>query len=329
MSKIFISLKNFISKKMRMSHIYQPLMLIELIKGNGKSTGRKIAKSFLDYDETQIEYYSHITKIMPFQVLSKHIKELKRNKENYFFEDFDLDENQKEELIELCKSKLNKEINKRGLKKIYGHRTLSSGDISGSVRFAVLDRAKTKCEGCGVDNKKRALEVDHIKPRSRKGKDELSNYQALCYKCNSEKSNKSETDFRQVSESYNYREKNCIFCEVSSNKIIRENELALVIYDNYPVTKHHCLIIPKRHIQKYFELYQAEINAISQLLNETQKDLEKKDKTIEGFNIGNNSGEVAGQTIHHCHIHLIPRRKGDTENPRGGVRGVIKDKQSY
>ena len=77
------------------------------------------------------------------------------------------------------------------------------------------------------------------------------------------------------------------------------------------------------------ELYQPEINAISYLINETQKDLEKKDKTIQGFNIGNNSGEVAGQTINHCHIHLIPRRKGDTENPRGGVRGVIKDKQSY
>ena len=100
MSKIFTSLKHFISKKMRMSHIYQPLMLIELIKGSGKTTGRKIAKSFLEYDESQIDYYSHITKIMPFQVLSKHIKELKRNKENYFFEDFDLDENQKEELIE-------------------------------------------------------------------------------------------------------------------------------------------------------------------------------------------------------------------------------------
>jgi len=329
MSKIFISLKNFISKKMRMSHIYQPLMLIELIKGNGKSTGRKISKSFLNYDESQIDYYSHITKIMPFKVLSKHLKELKRDKENYFFENFDLDESQKQELIELCEVKLKKEIDKRGLKKIYGHRTLSSGDISGSVRFAVLDRAKTKCESCGIDNKQRALEVDHIKPRSKKGKDELINYQALCYVCNTGKSNKSETNFRQVSESYNYREKNCIFCEVSSKKIIRENELAFVIYDNYPVTKHHCLIIPKRHIQKYSGLYQPEINAISQLLNETQKDLEKKDKLIEGFNIGNNSGEVAGQTINHCHIHLIPRRKGDTENPRGGVRGVIKDKQSY
>ena len=245
-------------------------MLIELIKGNGKSTGRKIAKSFLDYDESQIDYYSHITKTMPFKVLSKHLSELKRNKENYFFEEFDLDENQKQELIELCEDKLKKEIDKRGLKKIYSHRTLASGDISGSIRFAVLDRAKTKCEGCGIDNKDRALEVDHIKPRSRKGKDELSNYQALCYVCNTGKSNKSETNFRQVSEDYNYREKNCIFCKVSTNKIIRENELAFVIYDNYPVTKHHCLIIPKRHFQKYLELYQPEINAISYLINDFQ-----------------------------------------------------------
>jgi len=309
MSKIFTSLKNFISKKMSMSHIYQPLMLIELIKGNGKSTGRKIAKSFLDYDETQIEYYQNITKQMPFKFLSKHLKEIKRDKENYTFEGFDLTESQKQELIELCKEQLDKYINKRGIDNIFQHRKKSSGYISGSVRYEVLKRAKNRCENCGISIKKRALEVDHIKPRSKKGKDELINYQALCYVCNTQKSNKDDTDFRKVSESYNYREKNCIFCEVSSKKIIRENELAFVIYDNYPVTKHHCLIIPKRHIQKYFELYQPEINAIIQLLNETQKDLEKKDKSIEGFNIGNNSGEVAGQTIHHCHIHLIPRRK--------------------
>jgi diadenosine tetraphosphate (Ap4A) HIT family hydrolase/5-methylcytosine-specific restriction endonuclease McrA len=304
-------------------------MLIELIKGNGKSTGRKIAKSFLDYDETQIEYYQNITKQMPFKFLSKHLKEIKRDKENYTFEGFDLTESQKQELIELCKEQLEKYINKRGIDNILQHRKKSPGYISGSIRYEVLKRAKTKCESCGISNKKRALEVDHIKPRSKKGKDELINYQALCYVCNTQKSNKDDTDFRKDSESYHYREKNCIFCEITSNKIIRENELVFVIYDNYPVTKHHCLIIPKRHIQKYSELYQPEINAISQLLNETQKDLEKKDKSIEGFNIGNNSGEVAGQTINHCHIHLIPRRKGDTGNPRGGVRGVIKDKQSY
>jgi ATP adenylyltransferase len=117
-------------------------------------------------------------------------------------------------------------------------------------------------------------------------------------------------------------------CDISKSKIIKSNELAVVIEDNYPVTKHHCLIIPKRHCSDYFDLYQPEINAITQLINEMKVELEKKDKTIKGFNIGNNSGEVSGQTIFHCHIHLIPRRKNDTDNPRGGVRGVIKDRQN-
>ena len=71
MSKKYLKLKNYISGKMNMSHIYQPLMLIELIKGNGKSSGRKIAQSFLSYDETQIDYYKNITKLMPLKYLSK------------------------------------------------------------------------------------------------------------------------------------------------------------------------------------------------------------------------------------------------------------------
>jgi ATP adenylyltransferase len=328
MSKTYQKLKSYLSK-MRMFHIYQPLLLIELIKGNGKTTGNNIAKSFLSYDETQIDYYKHITKIMPFKVLSQHFKELKRVKENYTFEDFDLTENQKEELIDLYRKKLNQKIDKTGIKKIFGHRKLSSGIISGSIRYKVLLRAKNRCESCGISNDKKQLEVDHIIPRSKGGKDELSNFQALCYTCNSQKSNKDDTHFKKILESYNHRKKGCIFCNISQSKIIKSNELAVVIKDNYPVTKHHCLIIPKRHCSDYFDLYQPEINAISQLINQMKDEFEKKDKTIKGFNIGNNSGAVAGQTIFHCHIHLIPRRKNDTDNPRGGVRGVIKGKQSY
>ena len=329
MSKKYLKIKNYISKKMSMSHIYQPLMLIELIKGNGKATGTNIAKSFLSYDETQIDYYKKITTLMPFKYLSKHLNEIKKSKDNYSFEDFDLNETQKNELIKLCNEKLQKYIKKRGIKKIFSHRTLASGVIPGSIRYKVLLRAKNRCESCGISNKEKALEVDHILPRTKKGKDELINYQALCYTCNSQKSNKDDTDFRKILESYNHRKKGCIFCDISKNKIVKSNELAVVIKDNYPVTKHHCLIIPKRHCSDYFDLYQPEINAISQLINEMKIELQKKDKTIKGFNIGNNSGEVSGQTIFHCHIHLIPRRKGDTENPRGGVRGVIKDKQGY
>jgi ATP adenylyltransferase len=312
-----------------MAHIYQPLMLIELIKGNGKASARNISKSFLSYDETQIDYYKKITTLMPFKYLSKHLSEIKKSKNTYLFEDFDLNEKQKDELVKLCNDKLENYINKRGIKKIFGHRTLASGVISGSIRYKVLLRAKNRCESCGISNKEKAIEVDHILPRTKKGKDELINYQALCYTCNSQKSNKDDTDFRKILESYNYRKKGCVFCNIPKDRIIKSNELAVVIKDNYPVTKHHCLIIPKRHCADYFDLYQPEINAISQLINEMKTELQKKDKTIKGFNIGNNSGEVSGQTIFHCHIHLIPRRKNDTDNPRGGVRGVIKNKQSY
>ena len=97
-----------------MSHIYQPLMLIEILKGNGKTNGRDIAKSFLSYDEPQIDYYKKITTQMPFKYLSKHLNEIKRDKQNYYFEDFDLDEDQTDELVKLCFSKLKKYIEKRG-----------------------------------------------------------------------------------------------------------------------------------------------------------------------------------------------------------------------
>jgi diadenosine tetraphosphate (Ap4A) HIT family hydrolase len=325
----FLKLKNYITKKMSMSHIYQPLMLIELLKGNGKASAKNISKSFLSYDETQIDYYKKITTLMPFKYLSKHLYEIKKSKDNYFFDGFDLTEDQKVELINVCSKKLEDYIRKRGIKKIFGHRTLASGIISGSIRYKVLLRAKNRCESCGISNKEKALEVDHIIPRTKGGKDELNNFQALCYTCNSQKSNKDDTHFKKILESYNHRKKGCIFCNISKSKIIKSNELSVVIKDNYPVTKDHCLIIPKRHCVEYFDLYQPEINAISQLINEMKTELQKKDKTIKGFNIGNNSGEVSGQTIFHCHIHLIPRRKNDTDNPRGGIRGVIINKQSY
>jgi len=85
----------------------------------------------------------------------------------------------------------------------------------------------------------------------------------------------------------------------------------------------HTLIIPKRHVSDYFGLFQPEINATNKLIMGQKELLQDDDPTIDGFNIGMNCGEVAGQTIFHCHIHLIPRRKGDVENPRGGIRNLI------
>jgi len=127
----------------------------------------------------------------------------------------------------------------------------------------------------------------------------------------------------------NKREERCVFCEVPQERKLKENELAYAMFDGYPVTELHTLIVPKRHVRSYFELGQAEINACNQLLAEMKALIGRKDKTITGFNIGVNDGEDAGQTIFHCHIHLIPRRKGDVEDPRGGIRHVIPGKGYY
>ena len=103
----------------------------------------------------------------------------------------------------------------------------------------------------------------------------------------------------------------------------------LVIEDAYPVTKGHHLIIPKRHVLTWFDLNSDERAALDKLLHQQRKVLLASDPSITGFNIGINCGEDAGQTIPHCHVHLIPRRHGDTEDPRGGVRGAIPTKQHY
>jgi diadenosine tetraphosphate (Ap4A) HIT family hydrolase len=121
----------------------------------------------------------------------------------------------------------------------------------------------------------------------------------------------------------------CLFCNIKESGLAEENDFAYASYDSYPVTDHHCLIIPKRHIKDYFDLTKEEIIACDQLIKKMKKEIEIKDNSVKGFNIGTNSGKVAGQSIMHCHIHLIPRREGDVKSPQGGVRSVIPLKQHY
>ena len=315
---------------MRMSHIYQPVLLIDLLENKGLHHERDIAKSLLSYDKSQIEYYTKIANNMVGKVLKNHkIVSRDKNTKEYSLSDFDTyTELQKQELVNLCKEKLLAFVEKRG-DSVYDHRKKSLGYISGTIRYEVLKRAKFRCELCGISADKKALEVDHILPRNHGGTDDISNFQSLCYSCNAMKRDRDDTDFRGLSESYKHREQDCLFCEVDTKRIISENELVYSIRDDYPVTEHHTLIIPKRHTASYFDLGQAEINAINQLLQSEKESIEKLDSTITGFNIGVNDGDSAGQTIFHCHIHLIPRRAGDVENPRGGVRYVIPEKGNY
>lgn len=118
----------------------------------------------------------------------------------------------------------------------------------------------------------------------------------------------------------------CPFC--NPDRKILENDLVYARFDNYPVTPGHILIVPFRHISDYFRLTEEEHDSIREL-TASAKELLDRGKRPDGYNLGVNCGTAAGQTIDHVHIHLIPRYKGDIEDPRGGIRGVIPQKQKY
>jgi len=190
-------LAEFLSTRMRMSHIYQPLLIRTLVKNGGHAEIRDIAREFLAHDESQIDYYEHIAKVMPIPVLRRHGIVEKRGKE--VFLRADLTPAEQEEVIAACDAKLDAYKALRGAA-IWQHRNYGLGALPGSVRYLVLKRARFRCELCGISASERALEVDHIKPRKHGGTDEPENLQALCWKCNGGKGASDDTDFRAVRE---------------------------------------------------------------------------------------------------------------------------------
>jgi ATP adenylyltransferase len=115
----------------------------------------------------------------------------------------------------------------------------------------------------------------------------------------------------------------CRFCGLDPALAVACNALAIALRDRFPVTPLHTLILPRRHVVDYFSLSAEEREACAELLHQLRTEILAADPSVAGFNVGMNVGAVAGQTVFHSHIHLIPRRAGDVENPRGGVRMVI------
>jgi diadenosine tetraphosphate (Ap4A) HIT family hydrolase len=120
----------------------------------------------------------------------------------------------------------------------------------------------------------------------------------------------------------------CPFCRLDQARIYVENELALAFADAYPVTEGHTLVVPRRHIASLFDLCEEEQAALWKLLGLVRTKL-MADLVPDGFNVGVNDGHAAGQTVMHAHIHIIPRRKGDVADPRGGVRWIIPAKAPF
>jgi 5-methylcytosine-specific restriction endonuclease McrA len=207
----FDDLLRFIERDMRMSHVYQPVMIRLLLERGGRASREEIARALLNEDRSQLEYYSEITRDMVGRVLTSR-GVTKRDGTSYELLGHEqLTPEQVKQLKDACERKLADYVSKRG-DAIWEHRRGSSGYLSGTLKYEVLKLAKFRCELCGISADERALEVDHITPRNKGGVDEIWNLQALCYSCNAMKRDRDDTDFRAVRAAYDHREPECPFC---------------------------------------------------------------------------------------------------------------------
>jgi 5-methylcytosine-specific restriction endonuclease McrA len=296
-SSAFQQLQAFLISKMRMSHIYQPLMLRVLIERGGRASLREIATAFLARDDSQLEYYEEITKAMPGRVLAKHGL-IERDGDGYRLR-LDVSAFSPQEratLLATCDEAVRRYLERRG-EAAYDHRRQALGHVPGSLRYEVLQRAGFRCELCGISADERALEVDHIVPRRHGGQDDFSNFQALCWKCNASKGARDASDLRTVRASLAARKPDCVFCAPTPTNLVASNPVAIAILDHYPVTTLHTLVIPRRHVADFFDLYTSERRAVDRLLEEARAEILRRDPTVSAFNIGSNNGAVAGQTI--------------------------------
>ena len=148
-----------------MSHIYQPVMIKELLQSGGKASIRNIAAAFLSRDESQLEYYEQITKDMPGKVLGKHgVVARERDEYRLIIDPLSLSSEERDELVRLCDEAISAYLQKRGTA-VYDHRRAALGYLSGSLRYEVLKRVGLRCELCSISADERAIEVDHIIPR--------------------------------------------------------------------------------------------------------------------------------------------------------------------
>jgi diadenosine tetraphosphate (Ap4A) HIT family hydrolase len=229
------------------------------------------------------------------------------------------------EIVGICNEKIREYI--EGYKGIIGDYRYNPEDLSSSsIRYLVLKLANGRCALCGASVKDTPLDIDHIIPRNQGGTNDLSNLQALCFRCNRAKRDRDAQDFRAFG--LEERQAECVFCHVSP-RVVMEYNSARLVRDAFPVTEYHSLLLPRRHVLAVSGLSAQELADLFQLARVAQSSLREQDRSISGFNLGFNDGVAAGQTEPHVHMHLIPRRTGDVADPRGGVRGVIPGASSY
>lgn len=320
----FSELKNFLSKKMRMSEIYQPAVIRTLLKNNGKASLKEVAEFIAPLDEEIVNYYISKLKIFPKEVLQKHgIAEIKPKSKTFTaLGDFDYTDEQKEELIAICDQKIHEWLLKNASVE-------SEYAGLGRIRHHLLADHRY-CAMCGLTPEDKVkLDVDHIIPRSMGGSNEITNLQVLCHRCNRGKGNALIISAMAARKKVKDLVHDCVFCTLPEDRVIFNTPKFKIILDAFPVSEGHALIIPHRHVESAMSLTVDEFKEIHGAVAIVKSHLYSKHDDIKGFNLGFNVGETAGQTVMHAHFHVIPRRKGDVAEPRGGIRGVIPGKQKY
>ena len=319
-------LVEFLTNRMSMSHVYQPVVIRALVDAGGAATVRQLAQSFLLQDESQLLYYERRIKEMPLKVLRKH-GVVQADGKLVSLTVASLTLQQQAHIRMLCEERLQSFVQKHGLS-IWDYRLLDNDPVPDSLRYQALKRCSGRCALCGATKNDRPLDVDHIIPRARGGKNELANLQVLCSKCNRSKRDQDDTDFRDVT--FSDRDPDCVFCsEDIQTRTVAVNGSVIAIRDKYPVTQGHLLLLPRRHVADYFGMTTRERSDSDELIRVLRNQIMEQDKKVAGFNFGTNCGAPAGQTVIHAHFHLIPRRVGDLEDPRGGIRAVIPDRRVY
>jgi len=247
----YAALREFLEQRMQMSHVYQPVMLLTLLRHKGVATKREIAEAILSHDQSQLEYYDQIVSGMVGKVLRKH-GVVTWTDGRFRLAGFDeLTPSEIADLGDLCATKLADYLSKRG-DRVWEHRNRTLNVLSGTLRYEVLKNARFRCALCGTPAEEKALEVDHIRPRKHGGSDELSNLQALCYSCNAMKRDRDATDFRNNRTFYDDRRAGCLFCEIPEKAFCTRIQLAICIADGFPATPLHSLVFSEATHRRLF-----------------------------------------------------------------------------
>ena len=252
-------LRRFLETEMAMSHIYQPVMIRTMLDGGGAATRRQIAAAISAADLSQLEYYEQVVSRYPGPVLRRRgIVDYDKGVFRLAGEYRRLDEWERAELRAVCDLRVAEFVAKRQ-DRIWAHRAGNADPVPGTLRWQVISRALGRCEACGISSAERALEVDHIVPRSKGGSNELWNLQALCSLCNVQKLDREAVDFRAAHEAAGHRRANCRLCEAAPFEDM-QNTLALVVEDPAGPA-----VAPRRHGVSYIDLWQSEVNAMREL----------------------------------------------------------------